>query len=349
VKAYVATELLASDPLRFPDNDRLLDDYFPEAISSRYQAAIERHLLLPELLATIRTNDIVTYTGSTFFPDLAAETDRSIADIAVAYTIASHWLSAGALRSTIANAEVRAEAKYAAFIAIEDGLREATSWLLHFLPGDLLWKRAALVSKRARQLRDAPRTKNQSKVEYAAALTALRARLPDDAPNAWRRVVTSEADLVALGLPQPLAHEVGLTNQWAKVFAIAELAERTLRPADDVAHAYLSLGQSTRLNALVLRVGKQTATDAWEALAVRGLRASLLGILLEFSSKVLHARLQPAEVLERYPDFLAVANEISRAHPNPEKPVPVPVLVVVAEKLRKSLGRVHLDVPAKRD
>jgi glutamate dehydrogenase len=351
VKAYVAEELLRSNPLRFPDNDRLLDDYFPEAIRARYQAGIERHLLLPELLATIRTNEIMTYTGSTFFPDLAAETDRSVADIAVAYTIANHWLGAYTLRESIdAAADVRAEAKYAAFIAIEDGLREATSWLLHFLPGDLLWKRAALIGRRARAGKDiAPRSKQPNRLEYGSALFALREHLPSAAPAAWRRAAQSEADLTALALPAALAQEVGLSNQWAKVFPIAELSDRTMRPTTDVAQAYLMLGQVTRLNALVLRVGRQTATDSWEALAVRGLRASLLGILFEFTSKVLVARMKPEEVLERYPEFLSVAQEIQRAHPSPERPVPVPVLVVVAEKLRKSLARVNLEPVGVRE
>ena len=349
MKAFVSDELLRCDPLRFPDNDRLLDDYFPEAITSTYGAAIERHLLLPELLATIRTNEIMTYTGSAFFPDLALETDRNVADIAVAYTIANHWLGAHALRASITAADVRADAKYAAFISIEDGLREATSWLLHFLPGELLWKRATLIAKRTKGREGAPRGKPASRLEYGAALAALKEHLPGAAPNASRRASQSESDLAALGLPAALAHEVGLSNQWAKVFPIAELADGTLRPMPEVAHAYLSLGQSTRLNALVLRVGRQTATDAWEALAVRGLRASLLGILFEFTSKVLQARMKPEEVLERYPEFLSVAEEISRAHPSPDKPVPVPVLVVVAEKLRKSLGRVHLEVAVVRE
>jgi NAD-specific glutamate dehydrogenase len=213
-----------------------------------------------------------------------------------------------------------------------------------------LWKRAALFSKRARAAKDAPpRSRQSSRLEYASALAALREHLPGAAPAAWRRVEQSQADLVALGLPAGLASEIGLSNQWSKVFPIAELADRTMRPTAEVAYAYLALGQVTRLNALILRVGRQTATDAWEALAVRGLRASLLGILLEFSAKTLNARTTPEEVLERYPEFFGVAKEIERAHPNPDKPVPVPVLVVVAEKLRKYLGRVNLEPVVTRE
>ena len=72
-------------------------------------------------------------------------------------------------------------------------------------------------------------------------------------------------------------------------------------------------------------------------------------ILFEFTSKVLVARMKPEEVLERYPEFLSVAQEIQRAHPSPERPVPVPVLVVVAEKLRKSLARVNLEPVGVRE
>lgn len=70
-----------------------------------------------------------------------------------------------------------------------------------------------------------------------------------------------------------------MTNQWPKVFLIAELHERTKCPIPDVARVYLALEQSTRLNAIILRIGRQPAADVWEALALRSLRASLLRFL----------------------------------------------------------------------
>ena len=341
MKMYIFNSLLHSDPLKFPDNSRLLHAYFPAVINERYEEAIERHLLLREILATIRTSEIAEYAGITLFPDLVVEADRPAADVALAYTMASHWLGAEALREQISNSsEVKAEARYHAIITMEEGLREATSWLLHFLPGDLLWKRAQILSKWSKA--GAPPQKIAGIPDYANALSALQELLPQFASRAWKRVEQDAAKIQELGLPENLAREVGLTNQWSKVFPIAELGERTGRPIRDIARTYLALGQETRLNALILRIGRQPATDLWEALALRGLRASLLRILLEFVQKTLQARVESQEVLDRHPAFMSIAEEISRAQPNPEAPVAIAVLVVVAEKLRKAVDRLHL-------
>lgn len=339
MKMYVADELLKSDPLRFPDNDELLNDYFPKEITNRFKDAIDHHLLLRELLVTIRTSKIMEFAGATFFPDLIVETNRSVADVAIAYSTASHWLGADKLRAQVmAVEEVPAEHRYQSLITIEDNLREATSWLLHFLPGELLWKRGMLLGKSGS-------TTGQLSVvvDYPNALSALRENLSKAAVRAWQRVEQDAAKLQRLGLPEQLALEVGFTNQWPKVFPIAELGGRTKRSLSDVANVYLTLGQRTHLNALILRIGRQPALDIWEALALRSLRASLVRILFEFASKVLSSNVNPEEVLDSYPAFLTIAQEISRAQPNPNAPVAVSILVVVAEKLRKALDRVQLE------
>jgi glutamate dehydrogenase len=342
MKMYIFNEVLRADPLKFPDNNRLLQDYFPKVINDRYEEAIERHLLIREILATIRTSEIAEFAGITLFPDLVVEADRPAVDVALAYTMASHWLDAENLRNQILNAaDIKAEARYQAIINVEEGLREATSWLLHFLPGDMLWKRAQILTKWSKA--GAPSQKIAGIPDYAGAISALREYLPQFASRAWRRVEQDAAKIQELGLPENLAREVGITNQWAKAFPIAELGERTGRPIRDIAVSYLGLGQETRLNALILRIGRQPATDLWEALALRGLRASLLRILMEFVQKTLVAKADHNEVLEKHTAFMSIAEEISRAQPNPDAPVAIAVLVVVAEKLRKAVDRLHLE------
>ncbi|MFY9222973.1 MAG: NAD-glutamate dehydrogenase domain-containing protein [Blastocatellia bacterium] len=356
MKMFVYSELLKSDPLRFPDNDILLYEYFPELVSKRYQDAISRHLLLKELLATLRTNQIMAFAGSTFFPDLIMETNRSVSDVAIAYSLAAHWLGADKLRSQVFGAEsVAADARYMAIIAIEDSLREATSWLLHFLPGELLWKRASalnrshvastrVVVRTSSRLDSTSKISNSlSVVEYDSALHSLREVLPKAASNAWNRVDIDFSKLQNLGFDSQLASDIAFTSQWPKVFPIAELCERSRMPVADVATTYLSLGQLTHLNALLLRISRQPAADSWEALALRSLRAALLRILQDFAAKLLSFRAQPEEVLSRYPVFMSIADDISRAQPNPEAAVSVSTLVVVSEKLRKALDSISFD------
>lgn len=199
MKMYVFNELLQSDPLKFPDNSRLLRDYFPNVVTERFQEAIDRHLLIREILATIRTSEIAEFAGITLFPDLVAEAERSAADVALAYTMASHWLDAESLRNQILHAsDIKAEARYQAIISMEEGLREATSWLLHFLPGDLLWKRAQILSKWTRAGAP-PAQKIAGLPDYNNALAALKEHLPQFASRAWKRVEKDAAKVHELG------------------------------------------------------------------------------------------------------------------------------------------------------
>jgi glutamate dehydrogenase len=345
IKMFVFDELLKADPLRFPDNESLLRSYFPDLISKKYYDAIEKHLLLKELLSTLRTSEIVQYAGATFFPDLMLETNRSVSDVAVAYSLAMHSLGARELRAQVLSQEnVPAEVRYQAIITIEESLRESTSWLLHFLPSELLWKRAASLSKpKLKRGETAKLSGALSTIDYAAALSSLREHLPSHAIKAWKRVENDSHKLQDLGFTQELATNIAFTHQWPKSFPIAELGERTRRPINEVAQTYLSLGQLTQLNALILRIGRQPATDIWEALALRSLRAALVKILFDFSAKLLSSRSNPEELLSRYPAFLSIAADISRAQPNPDAAVSVSALVVVSEKLRKALDSISFD------
>ncbi|MBI4853335.1 MAG: NAD-glutamate dehydrogenase [Acidobacteria bacterium] len=348
IKMFVSDELLKADPLRFPDNEGLLHSYFPELISKKYHDAIERHLLLKELLATLRTSEIIQYAGATFFPDLMLETNRSVSDVAMAYSLAMHWLGARELRAQVlAQDNVAAEVRYQAIITIEESLRESTSWLLHFLPGELLWKRSLSLSKsRAKKGETAKLSGALSMIDYMTALASLREHLPSHAIKAWKRVENDSAKLQDLGFSQDLAINIAFTHQWPKAFPIAELGERSRRPINEVAQTYLSLGQLTQLNALILRIGRQPASDIWEALALRSLRAALVKILFDFSAKLLSSRSNPEELLSRYPAFLSIAADISRAQPNPDAAVSVSALVVVSEKLRKALDSISFDSPS---
>src|SRR5262249_11349521 len=158
--------------------------------------------------------------------DLAIETDRSVADVALAYTMAAHCLGAGPLREQILGggdggspgaAHASMEGRYWSLGEGEDALREAAGWLLHFLPEDVLWTGAGLIGRSVRTGK-AVRGKDTNQLEYSAVLSVLRERLRLDAPNAWRRVEQNVTKHQELGVPEPIAREVGLTNQWPKVF-----------------------------------------------------------------------------------------------------------------------------------
>ena len=86
-KLHLNDELLASD---IPDEKILeidLIDYFPKALRKKYRAAIGRHRLKREIIATVFNNEIVNRAGFTFVNDIRERTGRSSPDIARAFAI----------------------------------------------------------------------------------------------------------------------------------------------------------------------------------------------------------------------------------------------------------------------
>ncbi|MBI5367036.1 MAG: NAD-glutamate dehydrogenase [Planctomycetes bacterium] len=329
VKMYVFGELVKLEVGNFPHCEEMLADYFPAAIYEQHRKTIERHLLLREILATVWTNRLVQFAGGAFFPDLMLDTERGAVDVALAYGAAEAWLDGAAQRSALlalSGKGAPAAAIYAGLVAVEDGLREATSWLLHFYPGAQLAERIGNVQELDR-----------SAQAYRTARACVRKSLAEAAPSAEQRIERETAALVKAQLPAGAAAEVAFATQWSKAFPVAELARRAGSDVCEVARTYLTCGQHTGLNALVLRIGRQVATDPYEAQALRSLRASLLRTLLALAEKALARGLEAT--LKREAAFAEVGVAVTRIKEK-NAPVSVPMLVVLGERLHKALARV---------
>ncbi len=325
-KMFIYNELVKVDALRIPRREHLLSDYIPRAVYDKYKEAISRHMLLREILATVWTNHMSTYVGGVFFPEMLWDTERSVQDVAFAYTAIDGWLDAFSLRRKLLGMkEVPATARYEGLVALESGLREAASWLLHFLPGEQLFQRIG----DGQDLYKAGEP-------YRAAWRSVVGALPTAASSAQRRVDHDLEKLVKASLPTEVAREVALACQWAKVFPVCELARKTGRPTPEVAATYLSCGQQTGLNGLVLRIARQPSTDRWEAQALRSLRQGLLRTLYSLAEKSLEVGVD--EVMRREPAFLAIGNDIARMQQQ-AAPVTISLLVVMSERLHKALVR----------
>lgn len=326
VKMYVYSELQKLDVKKFPRQEELLASYFPKTIFEKHRKAISRHLLLKDLLATVWTNHLMEFAGATLFPDLASDSERGVADVAMAYAAVDGWLGAIDLRRRILAADVSAKARYRGIVMLEDGVKVAASWLLHFLVGEELYDRIG-----------DGQDFEASGQPYREAMEAVRRLLPTIGTFAQRRVEANEARLVSAGLPKDLAEGVAWASQFSKPFPVAELSARTRRPLDEVARAYLYCGQNTGLADLLIRMGMQASTDRWEAQALRSLRASLRRTTMLLTEKSLAAG--PEATLARDPAFAHVAADVHRLHANPNDPVPVSMLVVIGERLHKAVMR----------
>lgn len=325
-KMFVFNELIKMDVNRIPRREHLLTDYFPKLVHDKHRDVINRHMLLREILATVWNNHMLTYAGGAFFPEMVWDSERSVADVATAYTAADGWLDAFHLRKRLLGLKkVPAAALFEGVITLEEGLREAAAWLLHFLPGDQLTQRIG----------DGQDLLKQG-IPYRECWKALVQALPTAAPAAQRRVENDMQALVKTSLPEDMAREVALSCQWAKVFPVYELARRKKRTDAEAANAYLTCGQVTGLNAIIFRIGRQPSTDPWEAQALRSLRQAMLRTLFSLADKSLDGGVDAT--LKKDPAFNSVGQDIQRLLAT-NAPVSISVMVVLAERLHKALVR----------
>jgi glutamate dehydrogenase len=73
-----------------PDDEYFVSDlknYFPQAMRKEFASAIEKHPLRREIIATLITNDIVNYAGTTFTFNMAVDLNVSMRDVTAAYII----------------------------------------------------------------------------------------------------------------------------------------------------------------------------------------------------------------------------------------------------------------------
>ncbi len=325
-KMFVFNDLVKIDAERIPRREHLLQHYFPEIVLEKFRAGIDRHMLRREILATVWNNHMHTYVGGTFFPEMLRDTERGVADVALAYSAVDGWLDAFSLRKRLlALGGVSVTAQYEGLVTLEEGLREASAWLLHFLPGDQLHQKIG----------DGQNLFDQGE-PYREAWSAVVATLPNSAPYAQKRVEKDMSALLGVSLPQEIAREIALSCQWAKVFPVHELARKCGSSVADVAHTYLACGQQTGLNGVIFRIGRQPSTDPWEAQALRSLRQALLRTLYSLAERCLEQGLE--STMKREPAFQAVGEDIARLQAT-DAPMPISVLVVLAERLHKALVR----------
>jgi len=87
-KMSVFGDLLASNLPDDPYFSRVLQAYFPKALTEKFPEAVNQHPLKREIIATYVANTVVNRSGATFVNFLAAEAAASTADVVRAYTLA---------------------------------------------------------------------------------------------------------------------------------------------------------------------------------------------------------------------------------------------------------------------
>jgi glutamate dehydrogenase len=268
-KIVLYQDLLASD---LPDDPLLVQDlllYFPHELRKRFPAAIGRHRLRREIIATYVTNNMLNRVRPTFVGQATEETGKPASDVARAFTIIrdsfelrSIWSDIEALDNKLA-AAVQIEM----MIAVGRLLERATRWLLR--SGYEKLDIAAYVA------------------EFRPRIATLEQRLGDVLPASLLANVRARAtSLIETGIPERLANRIAGLDVMSSAMDIVRIA-RTGGGIDDVARVYFWVGARFGLDRLRTAGASIAAETPWQKAAVAAVVDDLFNYQSVLASRVI--------------------------------------------------------------
>ncbi|NKY49176.1 NAD-glutamate dehydrogenase domain-containing protein, partial [Nocardia vermiculata] len=278
VKLALKAELLESD---LPDSAHFaarLPDYFPEALRSRFGAAIKRHRLRQEIVTTMVVNEMVDLGGITYAHRLNEEIGASTSDVVRAFTATSQIFDLHALWERIRAVEVPTAVKDELELETKRTLDRASRWLLTNRPQ--------------------PVAVGAEIHRYSGAVRELAPKVPG-----WLRghhldtQSEASAKIVSRGVPEDLATEViGLLNLFP-LLDVVDIADITDRSGEEVGALYYALNEHLKIDWLLQAVSHLERGDRWHSLARLALRDDMYGSLRSLTLDVLSAG-DPEETAE---------------------------------------------------
>ncbi|MCD9031972.1 NAD-glutamate dehydrogenase [Luteimonas sp. Y-2-2-4F] len=256
-KLVAYQQMLDSDIPEDPYLSKELQRYFPEPLRKQYAAAMEKHPLKREIIATAVTNTTINRMGATFLLRMQEDTGRTPAEVAKAYTISRETLDARALWTQIdaLDLQVSESTQIDALQVIWNLQRAFVRWLLK-RPGEMPG-----ITRAVERYHE-----SLNEIRHAQGILADSQRPHYEAElAAWREK----------GMPDSLAQELAELPYLAPVFDIIELARaRKLKPVD-VAKVHFRVGEALHLPWLFAQIDALEVQGRWHAVARGVLRDDL--------------------------------------------------------------------------
>jgi glutamate dehydrogenase len=263
-------ELLGSDVPEDPFLGRELEQYFPEALRSRYVDQIRAHPLRREIIATRITNGVVDRAGTTFIFRLTEETGMAAADVARAHTAAREIFALRPLWAQIAALDdvVATDTQIRLLLEVRRLAERATRWLLR---------------NRAQPLNIATTTEF-----FRPGVRELAVLIPTLVTESRRRIFERTVeDYIGDGAPKDVAWSVGTLPDLISALDITSVARSTRRPVGEVAEVYFALDEYLKLDWLRGRILDLPRDDRWQSLARAALREDLHVVHSAIAAEVL--------------------------------------------------------------
>ena len=262
--------LLASD---LPDEAFLGEDlhrYFPTALRERFPAAVDKHRLRREIIATAATNSMVNRVGPTFVNDLRTRTGCAEGDIARAYTVTRDAFVLRDLWAAIEALDAKVPASLQTAMILESGklVERATLWFL--------------------QNRSHPIDVADAMVGTEPAIAALKTALPDALPPAARAHFDAAVAAYAKdGAPVDLANEAAKLPALAGATEIVRLADGDATKVAKAAVVYYAVGDRLSLDWLRASAQAIVASTSWQKQAVAAIADELFAFQAELAARVM--------------------------------------------------------------
>jgi glutamate dehydrogenase len=272
-KMWLFDELLASDLPEDPWVASALERYFPARLHGEFSADIARHPLRREIVATVVLNEMINRVGPSFPHQMTSSTGATSAQVVRAYLLTREvfaldgtWQAIEALDNVVTD-QTQAE------VLMELGRRtvRATTWFL-----------------RSRRLNE-PMAETIER--FASAARGLIQYLKAAPASASWRISISEMQsrLVQQHVPEPLAFEVAVAATSLAALDLAEVAETSRQPLNQVASTYFAIGDALGLARLRAQVAALPSDSYWQALARAASSDDLASLQRQLTADALQA------------------------------------------------------------
>jgi glutamate dehydrogenase len=271
-KIALSEELLASDLPEDPYLVSELDAYFPTLLRERYQPQLRAHPLAREITVSRVVNELVNRSGTTFAFRMRDETGAGADDIARAYTVAREVFALRSLWAEIEalDGQVPAEMQVAMLLKARVLVERASRWLL--------------------RNRRRPLEIEAAVTRFAPGAAALADALPELlGPSELEAAREYAAELVAGGVPAPLAERVSQLEALVPTLEILEIAAAAGVEVASAAEVYFALGSRLELHWLRDRIVELPRETRWEAMARAALRDDVYAEQAALTAEVLRA------------------------------------------------------------
>jgi glutamate dehydrogenase len=285
-KNWLYAQLLLSD---LPDDPALeieLVEYFPGVLGKRYRAAIDRHRLRREIIATVVTNTLVNRVGETFVTEMRERTAMAAAQIVRAFSIARNVFAMDELCSVVEGLDnkVPAGVQLDMLVEINNLLDWITLWFLrNGAPGLAIGAHSE---------------------RFRSGIGEIMEKLDEALPDHYLRDRETRAQrYIDKGVPKAAALRIsGLVNLFSACDIVALAAARKL-PVTLVAKIYFGVGTRFRLGSLRGAAEGLKADTHWQKIAISALIEETYGHQLVLSTSVLDSaqgKVLPAKAIEQW-------------------------------------------------